>query len=173
MLKRASKGKNRFKKKRILVQAYKWRIIFVQFLYLLFAADGFTFSTNERMKKKNYFQTFWGCYFCKKEKKMILFCVHTCTKAHSIRSYTHTHTHWLNFIHFDFERNRIKERKKSNWKILVYFKNNNSVYFICSYLRFGTAVAACIGGGTLYGNGNLAATAGFSNNMFSNFLYFI
>lgn len=37
---------------------------------------------------------------------------------------------------------------------------------ICSYLRFGTAVAACIGGGTVYGNGNFAATAGFSNNIF-------
>lgn len=35
-----------------------------------------------------------------------------------------------------------------------------------SYLRFGTAVAACIGGGTVYGNGNFAATAGFSNNIF-------
>lgn len=33
------------------------------------------------------------------------------------------------------------------------------------YLRFGTAVAACIGGGTVYGNGNFAATAGFSNNI--------
>lgn len=35
-----------------------------------------------------------------------------------------------------------------------------------SYLRFGTAVAACIGGGTVYGNGNFAATAGFSNSIF-------
>lgn len=37
---------------------------------------------------------------------------------------------------------------------------------ISAYLRFGTAVAACIGGGTVYGNGNFAATAGFSNNIF-------
>lgn len=29
----------------------------------------------------------------------------------------------------------------------------------------GSAAAAWIGGGTLYGNGNLAATAGLSNNM--------
>lgn len=34
-----------------------------------------------------------------------------------------------------------------------------------TYLKFGTAAAACIGGGTLYGNGSFAATAGFSNNM--------
>lgn len=38
--------------------------------------------------------------------------------------------------------------------------------YVCLYLRFGTAVAACIGGGTVYGNGNFAATAGFSNNIF-------
>lgn len=36
----------------------------------------------------------------------------------------------------------------------------------CIYLKFGTAVAACIGGGTVYGKGNFAATAGFSNNIF-------
>lgn len=42
-----------------------------------------------------------------------------------------------------------------------------------AYLRFaiGIAAAACIGGGTLYGNGNFAATAGFSNNMISNRLH--
>lgn len=40
------------------------------------------------------------------------------------------------------------------------------------YLKFGTAVAAWIGGGTLYGNGNFAATAGFSNNIFGLFFYF-
>lgn len=32
-------------------------------------------------------------------------------------------------------------------------------------LVMGSVAAAWIGGGTLYGNGNLAATAGFSNNM--------
>lgn len=32
-------------------------------------------------------------------------------------------------------------------------------------MGIGSAAAAWIGGGTLYGNGNLAATAGLSNNM--------
>lgn len=33
-----------------------------------------------------------------------------------------------------------------------------------THLKFGTPVA-CIGGGTLYGKGSFAATAGFSNNI--------
>lgn len=54
--------------------------------------------------------------------------------------------------------------------ILCLFLNNNHINAINKnndkiYLKFGTAAAACIGGGTLYGNGSFAATAGFSNNM--------
>lgn len=51
------------------------------------------------------------------------------------------------------------ERKKK--------KTTNSQHWQSIYLILGTAAAACIGGGTLYGNGNFAATAGFSNNMFT------
>lgn len=40
-----------------------------------------------------------------------------------------------------------------------------SVFLSSSYLICGTPAAACIGGGILYGKGNLAATAGFSNSM--------
>lgn len=52
-----------------------------------------------------------------------------------------------------------------NCKRLCMYVCMNVCVLCLSYLRFGTAVAACIGGGTVYGNGNFAATAGFSNNI--------
>lgn len=53
--------------------------------------------------------------------------------------------------------------------ILTTLKMYHKYRLFRTYLKFGTAAAAaaaCNGGGTLYGNGSLAATAGFSNSIF-------
>lgn len=59
-------------------------------------------------------------------------------------------------VRIDYKINAKKSQRKK-------YKEN----WTCIYLKFGTAVAACIGGGTVYGNGNFAATAGFSKSIFA------
>lgn len=72
-------------------------------------------------------------------------------KRHEITSLTtHRNTYYINRSHF-----------------VIQTENETETKIKATHLRFGigNAAAACIGGGTLYGKGNLAATAGFSNNI--------